>query len=206
VTWRLLALLAATSLAACTPREARPWDQPDAATAVPPPMPPIRGSSPAPDVSAASSAVDPDVPLMPVRVGGAWVRCYGHFKPSGDPKKDVTRLGLMCGPSNGMSKQAELAGDVDARGRSSEERIEAKRGVCYRVIAVGDAGVGVLRATVRTSRGSAIADERGPDSWPIVQPDRPLCALDDDHWTLEVRAEKGAGRFAAEVWVLSTEP
>ncbi|MEJ7734676.1 MAG: hypothetical protein WKG00_36460, partial [Polyangiaceae bacterium] len=37
--------------------------------------------------------------------------------------------------------------------------------------------------------------------FPIVQPDRPLCFLDDDELTIEVSA-RGRGRFATEAWRL----
>jgi hypothetical protein len=71
---------------------------------------------------------------------------------------------------------------------------------------VAEAGVADLDVVVRSSRGSAIAADHGEDPWPIVQPDRPFCALEDDRYTFEVSAKRGSGRFAAEVWALRPAP
>ncbi|EYF08017.1 Hypothetical protein CAP_7039 [Chondromyces apiculatus DSM 436] len=140
----------------------------------------------------------------PVRVGGPWVRCYGNFRLSGTPLQDVTRLSLLCGPSNGMRRYSKEAvvGVVGAGKPAVTAPVPLRRGACYRVFAVGDGGIGDLEVVMRSSRGVAIATDAGEDAWPIVQPDRPFCALDDDDAVLEVSARKGAGRFAAEVWVL----
>jgi hypothetical protein len=143
-------------------------------------------------------------PTPPVRVGGPWVRCYGNFQPSGEPVKDVTRLSLLCGPENGMrrfSKQP-LEGSVEEGGRPVSETFEVHRGECYRVFAVAEPAVLDLDATVHSSRGATVAADHSEDSWPIAQPDRPFCPLEDDHYTVEISAHRGRGRFAAEVWAL----
>jgi hypothetical protein len=102
-----------------------------------------------------------------------------------------------------LSKQP-LQGSVAAEGPAVSETFEARRGECYRIFAVAEAGVADLDVVVRSSRESAIAADHGEDNWPIVQPDRPFCALEDDRYTFEVSAKRGSGRFAAEVWVLRT--
>jgi hypothetical protein len=91
---------------------------------------------------------------------------------------------------------------VSAGGGAITEVFEARRGDCYRVFAVAQKSVADLDVVVRSSRGAPIAADHGEDAWPIVQPDRPFCALEDDTYTLEVTAKRGSGRFAAEVWVL----
>lgn len=203
--------LGALILLGCEQRS-HPWDQPDASAALstqPPPAPIVLPHLDAGDVGEGGAA-EPDAPALPVRVGGPWVRCYGGFHPSGDPVKDVTRLSILCGPENGMKRLSRqpMQGTVAPGGPAVTETFEAKRGECYRVFAVaesaGDAGAGVadLDVVVRSSRGAAIAADHGEDSWPIVQPDRPFCALEDDRYTVEVSAKKGSGRFAAEVWAL----
>ena len=185
-----------------------PWDQPDAAATVAsaalPPLglPPALASA----SSDAGSTATEDAPPVPVRVGGPWVRCYGGFHPSGDPVKDVTRLSVLCGPENGMKRlsRAPLEGALTEGGPSVTETFEARRGECYRVFAVAERSVSDLDVVVRSSRGAAIAADHGEDAWPIVQPDRPFCALEDDRYTLDVSTKHGSGRFAAEVWVLRT--
>jgi hypothetical protein len=120
--------------------------------------------------------------------------------------KDVTRLSLLCGPENGMRRLSKkpLEGTVTEGGPPVTDSFEARRGECYRVFAVAEPGVADLDVVVRSSRGAAIAADHGEDAWPIVQPDRPFCPLEDDRYAVEVTAHRGAGRFAAEVWVLRT--
>ena len=87
-------------------------------------------------------------------------------------------------------------------GPAVSETFEARRGECYPVFAAAEPAVVGLDVVVRSSRGSAVAGDHGDDAWPIVQPDRPFCPLEDDHYTVEVTAKRGGGRFAAEVWAL----
>jgi hypothetical protein len=208
----------ATVLAGCKP-DPHPWDQGDAAPPPPPPRPAIASAEPrildqlphaAPEASTggveAPSEAEDGGP--PVRVGGPWVRCYGSFRISGDVVKDVTRLSLLCGPENGMSRLGDkaLEGAVTEGGAAVTTTFEAKRGACYRLFAVAEPSVGDLDVVVRSSRGAPLAADHGEDAWPIVQPDRPFCALEDDRYTVEVSAKRGAGRFALETWVLQTPP
>ena len=78
--------------------------------------------SPKPDASwlrdggpSAAGTADGGTTPSPSPVGGLWVSCYGGFQPSAEPHKDVARLGLLCGPSNGMRRltDAPLEGTVD---------------------------------------------------------------------------------------------
>jgi hypothetical protein len=225
---RLLLGLAPALALGCQ-SHARPWDQGDAEapsaspqSAAPTSLLPAR---PAPEASEGSAAgddpgADPDgndagrergerdeserAVAPPVRIGGPWVRCYGSFHPAGDPVKDVTRLGLLCGPENGMRRlsKAPIEGTVSEGAPGTTSTFEAKRGECYRVFAVAEATVSDLDVTVHSSRGAPVAADHGEDTWPIVQPDRPFCPLENDRYTLEIAAHRGHGRVAAEVWVL----
>jgi hypothetical protein len=197
---------AALAGAGCEHRS-HPWDQPDASATATSAAPPPLGLPPAITSAAASGSTAPEeAPAVPVRVGGPWVRCYGGFHPAGDPVKDVTRLSVLCGPENGMKRlsKAPLQGTLTEGGPGVTETFEARRGECYRVFAVAERTVSDLDVVVRSSRGSALAADHGEDAWPIVQPDRPFCALEDDRYTVEVSTKHGGGRFAAEVWVLRT--
>jgi hypothetical protein len=208
---RFLASIAIFALvASACDRRPHPWDQPDAAASAAIPGPPatarlVEGDADAaPGEPLASQAPEPAAP--PVRVGGPWVRCYGGFHPEGDPVKDVTRLSILCGPENGMKRLSKqpFEGTVAAGGPPVSQGFEARRGECYRVFAVAEPTVQDLDVVVRSSRGAPLAADHGEDAWPIVQPDRPFCPLEDDRYAVEVSAKRGGGRFAAEVWVLRT--
>lgn len=215
-----IAVLAAVS--GCQ-QKSHPWEQgSDAAVA---PFEPVR-----PDAGAwaSNSGVDADgggavdlagtvdgsseaaaeEAVSPVRVGGPWVQCYGQFKPSGEPLKDVTRLGLLCGPVNGMRRlePEPFEGTVTAGQLPVTRRLEGKRGECYRIFAVAEPSVLDLDVQVLSSRNVAIAADHNEDTWPIVQADRPFCPLADDTLAVELSTRRGGGRFAAEVWVLRTGP
>lgn len=207
---RFVLLVAAVVVGFGCQQKNHPWEQPDAGEA----PGALTGSGWLPRSTAsvvASGSAAPELLEMPapvVRVGGPWVRCYGGFHPQGDPVKDVTRLSILCGPENGMRRLSKkpLQGSVTEGGTAVSERFEARRGECYRVFAVAEPQVNDLDVVVRSSRGAAVAADHGEDAWPIVQPDRPFCPLEDDRYTFEVSARRGSGRFAAEVWVLRSPP
>lgn len=228
--WLLLGLAPALSLG-CQERRVHPWEQGDAEAPIASPInaaptsllpaPMIRnggegseagedpGADPASDDAGRATAASDEserAVAKPVRIGGPWVRCYGSFHPSGEPVKDVTRLALLCGPENGMRRlsKAPLEGAVAEGAAAVTSTFEARRGECYRVFAVADAAVTDLDVTVHSSRGAPVAADHGEDAWPVVQPDRPFCPLENDRYTLEITARRGHGRFAAEVWVLRT--
>ena len=211
-------LLALVLVAGCRDR-ARPWEEGYEPSGGPAPpgsgalagdaAPPQGGGPPGGSLLGDASTLlatsdDAGAPPPPVRVGGPWVRCYGNFRPSGDPVKDVTRLALLCGPENGMVRvsKAPMEGTVAEGQPPAALPLQAARGECYRIFAVAQPSVADLDVVVRSSRGAPIAADHGEDRWPVVQPDRPFCALEDDALTVEVMGRKGGGRFAAEVWRL----
>ncbi|MCK6590486.1 MAG: hypothetical protein HUU21_28445 [Polyangiaceae bacterium] len=208
--WSVLVLGIALPAIGCDSPPRRPWEQPageatPAVLAPPPPKPSTSsaGDPPAPGPSETSVLADEPV-FPPVRVGGPWVRCYGSFRVSGEPLRDVTRLGLLCGPENGMRRLSAQAmvGSVAEGQPPVVETFSSKRGECYRIFAVAEAQVGDLDVAVKSSRDAVIAADHGEDAWPIVQPDRPFCVLEDDTLRIEISARRGQGRFAAELWGL----
>ena len=169
------------------------------------------GEPGASDVDAGDGAAAPAAGDSPgaagdprITPGGGWVRCHEGLVLSGDPLKDVTRFGLLCGPSNGMRRKTRqaLVGVIGEKDPAVTTSLRVARGACYRAFAVADAQVGELEVTFRSSRDVAVASDHGVGRLAVVQPDRPFCALADDVLTVEVRAVRGSGRFAAEVWSL----
>jgi len=132
------------------------------------------------------------------------VKCYGGFHLEGDPKKDLTRLTMLCGPENGMHRVSKepFEAEVNEGAPVITTELSAKKGECYRIFAVAEPSVKDLDIVVRSSRGAQIAADHGEDAWPIVQPDRPFCPLEDDTLTVEMTARHGRGKMVAEVWAL----
>ncbi len=163
------------------------------------------GGLPMPTASSAPVSVSPASDEQPlVTPGGGWVLCREGLVLSGDPLKDVTRLGLMCGPSNGMRRKTQqaLVGVLAENAPPVTTAVRLMRGACYRVFAAADETVGELEVTLHSSRDATIATGKVSERLSIVQPDRPFCCLEEDLATLHVRALRGSGRFAAEVWAI----
>ena len=144
----------------------------------------------------------------PSPVGGLWVSCYGGFHPTSEPVKDVTRLGLLCGPPNGMTQLGteSVTGSVAEGKPPFTYGFSARRGDCYRLFVVAGPGVSDLDVTVRSSRGTELARDHNEDRWPIVEPERPFCTYEDDEFAVELKAARGSGVVAAQVWVLPSGP
>ena len=202
-------MLATTS--ACEPRQ-RPWQgQPDGGVIdeSEPFLAPAKDASTwLGDASFADAGADPvplPLPRSVSRVGGLWVSCYGKFQPTGSPLDAVTKLGLMCGPVNGM-QQLGTTFEGSASASASKHTFAVKSGECYRVFAVAAASVDDLDVVVKSGRGTRLSADQTEDRWPIVDPERPLCSFEDDTFVAEVSSRKGRGAFALQVWRLPVEP
>ncbi len=160
-------------------------------------------AEPAPPTSAAEAAPSGDSGLRHAApVGGNWLKCYAEFQPRTRPELDVMRLGLMCGPSNGM-KKLTAAPEADIReGDKREHRWRASVGDCYRIFAVASPDVKDLDVEVLDPKGKRIAFDTSDDRWPVVNADGAFCAFEDGDYRALVKAQRGSGRYAMEIWRL----
>jgi hypothetical protein len=206
----VLLLFGSGLVSGCGDEPSHPWEASgpapnptDSAWPTPPPVESHEEPAPSPSSTAPSPPGDGVTPGS-TRVGGLWVSCYGDFRPSGDPPKDVTRLALMCGPITGMRRLSKdlLEGELWGGGPPATTHVHVKKDGCYRVFAVSDENIPDLDVVVKSSRDKVLAADHGQDRWPVVQPDRAFCVLETDELTIEVAAASGRGRFAAEVWEL----
>ena len=150
----------------------------------------------------AASKGGPDQALRgPEPVGGPWVTCYGNYRPTSTPERDVTRLGLLCGPANGMRLEgATITGE--ATDLVIEHVFDVRAGECFRVLAVAAPSVSDLAVEVRNPKGVPIASDHNNDRWPILNPDGPFCLLDAGKHTIRVHARQGRGKYALQIWRL----
>ena len=148
--------------------------------------------------------------VRPEPVGGAWVTCYGQFRPGSAPRRDVLRLGILCGPANGMRQVPEKGGTLEkggtiedeASGAPVEHAFDARPGECFRIFAVADPGVLELQIDVRSPSGQEVAADHNNDRLPIVNPDGPFCAIEGGRHLVRFRALRWQGRFAMQFWKL----
>jgi hypothetical protein len=139
---------------------------------------------------------------QPAPVGGNWLRCYAHFQPRTQPRLDAMRLGLMCGPSNGMRKVAAVESEVAEGGAGREHRWQARAGDCFRIFVVAHPSVEDLDVRVFDPNRRQVAFDISDDRWPIVKPDGPFCVFDPGEYRAVVRAQRGGGCYAIEIWRL----
>ena len=124
--------------------------------------PPVR--TPVTPPSASASAV-PVASASP-GVGGPWVRCYAHFRPTSTPVRDVTRLGALCGPQNGMKQLgATIEGESVEDQPAKTHAIALERGQCVRLFAVGDEGIKDLGVKLAGPKGERLGGCNGEPQW-----------------------------------------
>ncbi len=176
---------------------------PDAPSAARAPVAPSSRAEAVPQAPAAGSGAEVAPLGSAAPVGGNWLRCYASFQPRTRPELDVTRLGLMCGPSNGMKQLSDVhesrLGDA---GTEREHRWTAAAGDCFRIFAVGEGTVEDLDVEVVDARGRRVAHDTTDDRWPIVAPDGPFCVFEAGAYRARVRAQRGAGSYAIQIWRL----
>lgn len=127
---------------------------------------------------------------------GTFHKCYAGFAASGDPSLDVMRLGLMCGPVNGMKLGLDVAGSPEG---SEEHRVDVRAGDCFRVMAAAARGVGPLTIEVLENEQRLVA-RASTSSWVIVDADHPFCSSEAVTYRVRVTipAARDAGAAAAD--------
>jgi len=166
---------------------------------------PVVSASSDPRVGPSSGAIaaEPDVrSVRPEPVGGKWLSCYAHFQPRTQPELDARRLGQLCGPPNGMRRVAAAGSDVEEGSRGREHRWKVRSGECFRVFAVAEPAVADLDVEVFGPLGKRFAFDTTDDRWPVVKPDGPFCLVRAGEYRAVVRAQRGSGRYAIEIWRL----
>jgi hypothetical protein len=151
--------------------------------------------------AASGASFDASPKRAPDPVGGSWVTCYGNYRPTSTPERDVTRLGILCGPSNGMKPVGTMA-QGDATENAVEIPLEVRQGDCFRIFAVAEGTISDLAVVVRDPKGGPVASDHNNDRWPILNPDGPFCLVDAGKYSVEVRARQGKGRYALQIWRL----
>src|SRR5262249_3237467 len=133
--------------------------------------------------------------------GGGWVTCYGRFRPTSTPLRDVLRLGLLCGPINGMKLAAPTI-EGNAGDAWTEQPLAAAAGDCLRIFAIAEASISDLAVAVRDPEGAVVSGDHNDDRWPILNPDGPFCVTTTGRFTIRIRARAGEGRYAMQIWRL----
>jgi hypothetical protein len=131
------------------------------------------------------------------------VSCYDRFEPGTVPHVDVVRLGVSCGPENGLSLVGRVQGTVDeARTTLAAYQWSADRGDCFRVFAVAAAPVDDLEVevVVVAPRAERVSLTNQSQRWVVIDEDGPFCARHAGTYEARFSTHSGRGVFAAAVW------
>ena len=129
---------------------------------------------------------------------GTFHKCYAGFAAGGDPALDVMRLGLLCGPVNGMKLLLDVTGTP--AGASDEHVVPVRAGDCVRVMAAVHRSV--ERFTVEVIGSERMLARGQGSSWLILDSEHPFCSSEAVNYrvvvTLQARADAGTSRAGAE--------
>jgi hypothetical protein len=179
----------------------RPSPLPEARRVTPPPVPTIGQRAVAEAAAVEATARDAAPADVAATEDGTWSRCYANYRRTSTPARDVTRLGLLCGPENGMRL---VHGTIEGQmGTATTERgFDFKAGDCLRVFVAADTSLMGLTVQVRDAVGTEIASSRARAGWAVVSLGGPFCIETAGRYTLRLRARQGTGHYAVQVWRL----
>jgi hypothetical protein len=130
-----------------------------------------------------------------------WSTCYVDFQPTADPVSDLDRLGFICGAPRGYAAAAPIHVGSQAAEEPAERLLfRAKKGRCYRLFAIGAAGVRDLDVSVIGPDGRLVAADLSKDRWSVVPPRGPWCPEEEGPFAVDVAVAEGQGPFALGVW------
>jgi hypothetical protein len=151
--------------------------------------------------SAASARRTPRPP--PTAVAGQsplWTTCLEHFEPNAAPHVDVLRLGMLCGPPNGLSLLARASGQVDEARKPFTYQWEAERGDCFRVFGVAEEPVEDLEVEVFGPHRERLFLENQNRRWVVATENGPFCAPKEGTFEAQFSTHGGHGTVAISVW------
>ncbi len=130
-----------------------------------------------------------------------FMTCFRSFRPRARPDLDLDRLVELCGNDRGMRRRGARAEGVV--GESAERRHVwiLSAADCVSVFAVGAPSVVDLDIELFGPEHERIGFDTSDDRWPIVRPDGPVCVESAGEHSVLVRAQRGSGRYALELWV-----
>lgn len=124
------------------------------------------------------------------------------FAPTGAPEADTMKIGMACGPVNGLTLARKWTGRVDETASPSRatHHWDADRGDCFRLFAVGEATIDDLEVEVERPNGDGVLLENQSRPWVVVSEDRPFCTERDGEFVARVSTHGGSGVYALSVW------
>jgi hypothetical protein len=161
----------------------------------------LPASPEAPQAEAGPAGGHPQTPGPLARTGNAWADCYRRFQPGNDPATDLALLGEACAAPAGLRPLGVPHEGAEQGAGDPPERLSfrARRG-CYRLFAVGGAGVDDLDVAFYDPQGRLAAGDVSRDRWPVVPPRGPLCVEREGVYSVSIAVARGRGDYLLQIW------
>jgi hypothetical protein len=123
-----------------------------------------------------------------------------NFEPNAAAHVDVLRLGMLCGPPNGLSLLARATGVVDEATKPFVYQWEAERGDCFRVFGVAEDSVEDLEVELFGPHRERLFLENQNRRWVVAAENGPFCAPKEGTFEAQFTTHGGHGTVAISVW------
>lgn len=153
----------------------------------------------APAAPVEPAAEDPaSAPAAPPPASNPLVDCRAGYARSTDERADLAKLTRACATGQRVGEpRTGVQGEGDPVTRAT---VRLSAGRCYRVFAVGGAGVAEVDLVVRGPDGTLAAQQAGPAGYAVAPSATTLCPTTEGAFTIELGVRRGRGPFAMEVW------
>ncbi|HEX9297202.1 MAG TPA: hypothetical protein VF881_15280 [Polyangiaceae bacterium] len=133
--------------------------------------------------------------------GGTFESCYQSFRPTGNAERDLTTMTSLCGPPNSMKPVTPvIQGNQSQKDAIARFTFRGEMGRCYRVFSASDRGIADMDMAMLDPDKNVVGHDTNQDAFPMLNPDGPFCLTRPGIYTVLVSVEKGAGRYALQVW------
>jgi len=133
--------------------------------------------------------------------GGAFESCYQTFRSTGVVERDLAQMTSLCGPPNAMKPvTGVIQGEQSQTDPLARFTFRGEMGRCYRIFSAADRGVRDLDLAMLDPDKNVVGHDTNEDAFPMLNPDGPFCLTRPGIYTVLVSVEKGAGRYALQVW------
>ncbi len=124
--------------------------------------------------------------------------CWKGFAVTGNAVNDLADLARRC--ASGMQQIVPPVKHVFKEGEAASFPVIFPAG-CFRVIAVGGAGVKDVDLMLKNNAGTLIAADLTPDDvYPMIHPNKEICFDALQILTMSMVVKKGSGEVAGGVW------
>jgi hypothetical protein len=133
--------------------------------------------------------------------GGTFESCYQGFRSTGAVEQDLARMTSLCGPPNAMKPVSPVIQGTQSQHDSiSRFTFHGEMGRCYRIFSASERSVHDLDLAMLDPDKNVVGHDTNEDAFPMLNPDGPFCLTRPGVYTVLVSVEKGAGRYALQVW------